>query len=69
MSRDIVDQILTANFFNVFGGSKNGPSKGGPLIGDGMKVVKYHLLNLLVDFFHLTQNDTTFSLDLSLTEV
>lgn len=69
MSRDIVDQILTANLFNVFGGSEDGPSKGGPLIGDGVKVVEYHLLNLLVDFLHLTQNDTTFSLNLSLSEV
>ena len=50
MSRYISTEIISVDSLDVSSRTQYGAAQGGPLVGCGMEVVKYHLLHLLVNF-------------------
>ena len=64
MSSDIVGQIIPANLLDILRGSEYSHAQGGALVGNGMEMVKYHLLYLLLHLLHLSEDHAPFSLNL-----
>lgn len=60
---DIVGQVVPRDGLDVLLGAENGATKGLALVSGGVKVVKNHLLELLVNLLLLTENHITLTLD------
>ncbi len=66
---DVVHQFCPGNVTDVFTRSEDGTAQGLVLVGRGMEVVEYDLLNLLLDLFGFSEDDIAFSLNSLLLEL
>lgn len=53
---------------NVLGGAKDCLAKGSTLVGSGVQVIEDHLLQVALNFLHLTQDHWALAGDLGLTQ-
>ena len=65
---NIVDQVVPGDRLDILGRAQDGSAKRSALVGDCVKMVENNLLQVHLDLLHLSQDNTTLTLDLLLAE-
>ena len=65
---NIVDQVVPGDRLDILGGAQDGSAKRSALVGDCVKMVENNLLQVHLDLLHLSQDNTTLTLNLLLAE-